>query len=315
MVDIKQDPRIGQIYDDFYNGMFLLKSQESMVDAFKIAGAFPKIVTDTKQVTVYEEEDITKYLKKMPKGKKMAKGASARKFRGDVKTPEGFKLETHQIEYTINNEDMLHPSFNMANEVSAMSLILASDVDRAVFDCVRENAKLVDDPKFVGKWASADMDSMLNDIIRIKKQLRDKNITALDSFAYGDEAMTDLAIKSQIVSEKYQFPHTGFYVDDTIQISSSNHFWGGAEMDDGELLAFKNDIPPLDIIYKKYDNPAIKTVPTIPGLEYVTPVVQMLMYDNHEEQFNPQTTLKMAVTVGAYPRAKGTNMVRVANIL
>lgn len=323
MVDtLNVDPKIGQMYKDFEDGMYLMRGQETMIANFKIAGTLPKTVVDTSQVTIYESDSLDDYMKKVPKGKKFAKGASGRKFRGSVKSSEGYKLESREVEYTINNEDMLHPSFNLDNEIRKMSYILADDIDEIVLNTVRENARTIipsgsatTGNKIVGKWDTADMDSILGDIIRIKKQLRDKNIGALDTFMYGDEAQTQVATKCQVLSEKYQFPTTGFYVDDNIRLSNANHMWGGDKELDEELFAFKSSIPPMQLIYKKYNNPNIKSVPTIQGLEYITPTIEMLMFDNGKENLNPQTTIKMGVTCGALPISKGNNMVRIANIL
>jgi len=306
---------LGKVYQDFYNGMYIINAQETMVNNFKVAGYFPMIQTNTKDVTIYEEQPLDKYLKKLPKGKKIAKGASARKFRGEIVTPKGFKLESNQIEYTINNEDMEHPTFNMANEISAMSLILATDVDNAIIKCARENADLITDTNVKKAWKTAEFTGILNDIVRIKKSLRKNNIPALNTFMYGDEAQTQLAIKSQAEKLPYEFPSTGFYVDDNIQVSNANHSWGGSMMDDGELFAFNSQLPALDVIYKKYKNPKVSDVPAIPGKENITPVVQMIMNNSDGEEFVGQTTLKMGVTVGAYPRENGHKMVRIPDIL
>ena len=312
---IDKNGAIGKVWNDYYNGMYIINSAETIIEYSNLLGYFPQIRTDTKDVTILEEQPLDKYLKKLPKGKKIAKGASARKFRGEVISPKGFKLESHQIEYTINNDDMLHPSFNLANEVNAMSLILATDIDNSIRTCAIENAVAVTDPKVKKGWSDGTYADILSDILRIKKTLRDNAINTLDTFMYGDEAITELASKSQVESMRYEFQKTGFYVDDTMDISNARHSFGGTMFDDGELIAFNSQIPALDVIYKNYTAPGVKTVPTIPGKEKITPVVQMLMTDNTDEEFVGQTTIKMGVTVGAYPRANGNKMVRIPNIL
>lgn len=304
-----------KIFSDYYRGMYVLQAQEQILHTNPIIGMFPKQEVDTKDITVLEEQPIDKYADKLPKGKRLAKGASARKFRGELIQPKGFKMVKHAIEYVIAQEDMENSYYNLTNEVNAMSWILGKDMTNTIYETAKKYAKEVDDPNINGGWATADYDSILNDIVYMKKQLRDQNINKIDNFVYGDEAITKLASKSQVESTRYEFQKEGFYVDDTMRISGANHFWGGQDLEDEEVIGFNYNAPPMRIYYKKPSNSKVRPIPSIRGYEEVSPCISMLMYDDSDTNDEPVVTIKMSCTLGAFPIAKGNRMIRIPNIL
>jgi hypothetical protein len=310
MVELKK------IYADFEKGMYLAEAQVSIVNGYNLAGLFPKIEMDTKKVTIVDSTPIDKFIDQTGKKKKVAKGASARKIRGEVVTPDGFKLEHNEIEYVIENEDMLHPTFNLIQEIQAMGYVLATDIDQVVYNTVKDHGQLITDNKIVGGWGetATELKTMIRDISRLKKSMRPKPYS-VDLFAYGDEADTELKARAAQSVEDYQLPQNGFNVEDTLNLMNARNFWGGLNMDDGEVFGFDSKNPGLDLIFKKYSNPNIKSIPTIQGMEALLPPINMLMFDNSKEETEPQTTIKVATTCGAYPRAKGERMIQYADII
>lgn len=317
MAGVVNGGKYKQIFSDYERGMFILQAQETILHYNPLIGLFPNQKVNTKDVTIVEELPIDKYDDKLPKGKRLAKGASARRFRGELTSPKGFTMVKNAIEYVIDKEDMENEYFQLTNEVQAMSFILGKDMTKTIFDVMKKYAKPMDTTKMKLKWGDANTEysDILNDIVRMKKQLRDKNINKIDNFVYGDEAITTLAAKSQVESTRYEFQKEGFYVDDTMRISGANHFWGGMDLEDGEVYGFNYAQPALQIFYKKPSNPHVQNVPSIPGYEEVTPAVNMLMYDNSDTEEDPQVTIKMSCTMGAYPIGDGNKMVKLGNIL
>lgn len=304
-----------KIFSDYYRGMYVLQAQEQILHTNPIIGMFPKQEVDTKDITVLEEQPIDKYEDKLPKGKRLAKGATARKFRGELVQPKGFKMVKHAIEYVIAQEDMENSYYNLSNEVNAMSWILGKDMTATIYETAKKYAKEVDDANIGCQWATADYDDILNDIVYMKKQLRDQNINKIDNFIYGDEGITKLASKSQVESMRYEFQKEGFYVDDVMRISGANHFWGGQDLEDPEVIGFNYNAPPIRIYYKRPSNPKVRNIPAIRGYEEVSPCINMLMYDDSETNDEPVVTIKMSCTLGAFPIAKGNRMIRIPNIL
>lgn len=311
----KDGSKYAKIYSDYERGMFIAQAQEVILHQNPIIGLFPKREVNTKEITVVEEQPIDKYKDKMPKGKRLAKGASARKFRGELVTPKGWTMVKHAIEYAIAKEDLENPMYQLTNEVGAMAWILGVDMTNTVFDTALKYAKVVDDENIQGKWATCEYDDILSDIVYMKKQLRDKNINKIDNFIYGDEGITKLAAKSQVESMRYAFQSEGFYVDDVMRISGANHFWGGQDIADEEVLGFNYDIPPMEIFYKKPSNPKVRSVPQVPGYSEVAPCISMLMYDDSETNDEPVVTIKMSCTMGAFPIDGGKRMIKIPNIL
>lgn len=312
--------RYEKIFSDYHRGMYILQAQEQIIHNNPIIGLFPKQEVETNQITILESEDFDKYAKKMPKGKGIAKGASARKFRGTLKTPKGFEMSKHEIEYVIAKSDMENPYYMLSDEISAMAYILGLDIVETIYTTAKENALLVTDANLVKDWdnASTTYDKILNDIVYMKKQLRKQGISAIDNFLYGDAAITTLAAKSQVEASRYDYDAAkeGFYVDDVMRISGANHMWGGQDFEDGEVIGFNYNYPAMKVYYRKSSNPKAATAPAIPGFENVTPCIDMLMYDDEETNLNdPLVTIKMGCTVGAVPIAKGNRMIRIANIL
>ena len=304
-----------KIFSDYHRGMYVVQAQEQILHTNPILGLFPRQEVDTKDITVVEEQPIDKYEDKLPKGKRLAKGASARRFRGELVQPKGFKMVKHAIEYVIAQEDMENSYYNLSDEVGAMSWILGKDMTNTVYETAKKYAMEVDDANIKGEWNTAEYDSILNDIVYMKKQLRDQNINKIDNFIYGDEAITKLASKSQVESTRYEFQKEGFYVDDTMRISGANHFWGGQDLEDGEVIGFNYNAPPMKIYYKRPSNSKVRSIPQIPGYEEVSPCISMLMYDDSETNDDPVVTIKMSCTLGAFPIAKGNRMIRIPNIL
>lgn len=310
MADLKK------IYADFEKGMYLAEAKVNVVNGYNLAGLFPKIEMDTKKVTIVDSTPIDKFIDQTGKKKRVAKGASARKIRGEVITPDGFKLEHNEIEYVIENEDMEHPTFNLIQEIQAMGYVLAVDVDKVVYDVIKDSATLISDSKIKGLWGAdaTELKSMIRDMSRLKKSMRPKPYS-VDLFAYGDEADTELKARAAQSVEDYQLPQNGFNVEDTLNLMNARNFWGGLNMEDGEVFGFDSKNPGLDVIFKKYKNPKIKSMPTIQGMESLLPPINMLMYSNEDTETEPQTTIKVATTCGAFPRAKGERMVRFPNIV
>lgn len=304
-----------KIFSDYHRGMYVVQAQEQILHTNPVIGLFPKQEVDTKDITVLEEQPIDKYADKLPKGKRLSKGATARKFTGELIQPKGFKMVKHAIEYTIAQEDMENSYYNLSNEVASMSWILGKDMTTTIFDTAKKYAKEVTDTNIGGDWDTVDYDHILNDIVYMKKQLRDQNINKIDNFIYGDEAITKLASKSQVESTRYEFQKEGFYVDDTMRISGANHFWGGQDLEDGEVIGFNYNAPPMRIYYKRPSNPKVRNIPAIRGYEEVSPCINMLMYDDSETNDEPVVTIKMSCTLGAFPIAKGNRMIRIPNIL
>lgn len=308
-----------KIFSDYLRGMYVVQAQEQIIHQNPVIGLFPKQEVETKQITLLESEDFDKYKEKMPKGKGIAKGASARKFRGTLKTPKGFEMSTHEIEYTIAKSDMENPYYFLSDEVSAMAYILGLDIVETIYTTAKENAVTVSSG-LNKDWdgASTTYDKILNDIVVLKKQLRSQGIAKIDNFLYGDGAITALAAKSQVEASRYDYDAAkeGFYVDDVMRISGANHMWGGQDFTDGEVIGFNYNYPAMKIFYKKSANPQAATAPAIPGFEEVAPAISMLMYDDEDTNLNdPLVTIKMGCTVGAVPIAKGNRMIRVADIL
>lgn len=309
-------PDLKQIYADFEKGMYLAEAKLAVVNGYKLAGLFPKIEMDTKKVTIVDSTPIDKFISQTGKAKKVAKGASARKIRGEVITPDGFKLEHNEIEYVIDNEDMEHPSFNLTQELQAMGYVLASDIDRIVKGCITTHATVVTDNKIKGGWegVAITLQDIIKDVTRFKKAIRPKPYN-INMLPMGDEADTYAKTYAAVSTENYEIPQNGFGIEDTLPFLNSRIFWGGLNMTDGELIGLDSNNPALDVIFKKYKNPKVKSVPSIPGMEALLPPINMLMFDSSETETEAQTTIKMATTCGAYPRNQGERMIRYPDIV
>lgn len=312
---MSEQTKYQKIFSDYEHGMYIVQAQETILHNNPLIGLFPTKQIDTKEITVVETEPIDKYKDKLPKGKRLAKGAEARKFRGELKQPKGWTMVNHEIQYTIHKEDMENPMYDLSNEIASMAWILGVDMTSTIFKTALEYAKEVTDSNIKGKWATCDYADILSDIVYMKKQLRDKNINKLDNFIYGDEGITKLAAKSQVDANRNVFQDEGFYVDDVMRISGANHFWGGQDLADSEVLGFNYNLPPMEIFYKKPTNSKVRSVPTIPGYEKVSPAINMLMYDDSDENMNPVVTIKMGCQLGAFPINGGNRMIRIPNIL
>ncbi len=221
----------------------------------------------------------------------------------------------NEIEYIIENEDMEHPTFDLTSEIQAMAFVLGDDIDLAVYDTIKENARVVKDTKIKAKWGmdATDIKSIVADLMRFRASVRPKPFN-INAIAMGSEANIELVSKSAQSTIAYSLPQNGFEID-SLQMANAQNFWGGIRMEDGELFGFDLQNPALDVLHKKYRNPKVKSVPTISGMESVVPQVSMLMYDDSERSTEPQTTIKVATTSGAYPRAKGERMIRYENII
>lgn len=305
-----------EIYADFENGTYLAELKLSMVEGYRFAGNFPLMKVDNEQVTIVESSSIDKFLTQTGKSKKLAKGASARKIRGEVITPSGFKLVHNEIEYSIPNKDMEHPNFNLMDEINAMGYVFANDLDEIVYNTAKENATLVTDDKIIGEWSenATEFKSLVRDVIRFQSSIRPKPYN-INMIAYGSEADVELKARAGQSVSDYTLPQNGFTVKDTLDLVNAKNFWGGVNFDDGEAIGFDRDMPALDVIMMKFNNPKIKSMPTIEGMENLLPPVQMLMFDNSETETKPRTTIKVACAVGAYPRAKGERMIRFADLV
>ena len=305
-----------EIYADFENGTYLAELKLSMVEGYRFAGNFPLMKVDNEQVTVVESTPIDKFLTQTGKSKKLAKGASARKIRGEVITPSGFKLVHNEIEYSIPNKDMEHPNFNLMDEINAMGYVFANDLDEIVYNTAKENATLVTDDKIIGEWSenATEFKSLVRDVIRFQSSIRPKPYN-INMIAYGSEADVELKARAGQSVSDYTLPQNGFTVKDTLDLVNAKNFWGGVNFDDGEAIGFDRDMPALDVIMMKFNNPKIKSMPTIEGMENLLPPVQMLMFDNSETETKPRTTIKVACAAGAYPRAKGERMIRFEDLV
>lgn len=300
-----------EMYADFENGTYLAELKTSMVEGYRFAGIFPLMKVDNEQVTIVESTPIDKFITQTGKSKKVAKGASARKIRGEVITPEGFKLVHNEIEYSILNKDMEHPNFNLMDEISAMGYVFATDVDQAVYSTAKNNAKVVTDSKIVKGWGNnaTEFKSLLRDVMRFQASIRPKPYE-IDLIAYGAEADVELKARAAQSVSNYKLPQNGFEIKSALDVANAKNFWGGRAFEDGEAFGFDSKMPALDVIMMKYHNPKIKSMPNVPGLEDLLPPVSMLMFDNADKEHRPMTTIKVACTAGAYPRAKGERMIR-----
>lgn len=305
-----------EMYADFEKGMYIAEAKMDIVDGYKLAGLFPKTETKTKKATVVDAEEIDKFKDQDGKDKKIAKGASARKIRGKVTTPDGFKLYLREVEYVIDNEDMEDPSFNLTGEIKGMSYLLAGDIDAIVNNCVEENAIEITDEDINGNWDSEDVDEqgVIQDVSLFTAGIR-PNPYLINTLALGNKADTWLKIKSAQSVENYELPQNGFKIRDTISLLNNRCLWGGVSVDDGAMYGFDTDNPALEILFKKYKNPNVKSVPPIPGMEALLPPISMLMYDNSQWESDPQTTIKVGVTVGAFARNNGKRMIKYPNVL
>lgn len=287
-----------------------------MVEGYRFAGNFPLMKVKNKQVTIVESTPIDKFMDQTGKSKKLAKGASARKIRGEVVTPSGFKLVHNQIDYSILNDDMQHPNFNLMDEISAMGFVFANDVDETVYKTAKENATLVSDDKIIKEWGenATEFKSVLRDVMRFQAAIRPKPYE-IDRIAYGSEADVELKSRSSQSVSDYKLPQNGFTIRSALDLANAKHFWGGMNFDSEEGIGFNSNIPALDVIMMKYYNPKIKSMPNIEGMESLLPPVSMLMYDNSETEHEPRTTIKVACTAGAYPREKGARMIRIEDLV
>jgi len=305
-----------EMYADFENGTYLAELKLSMVEGYNFAGIFPLQKVDNEQVTIVESTPIEKFLTQTGKSKKLAKGASARKIRGEVVTPKGFKLVHNEIEYNILNSDMEHPNFNLMDEISGMGYVFANDVDQIVYTTAKENATLVTDDKIIGEWgeAATEFKSIYRDVMRLQNFILPKPYN-IDLIAYGKEANIELKARAGQSTSDYKLPQNGFEIKKALDLANAQNFWGGRAFDDGEAIGVDSNMPALDVIMMKYNNPKIKSMPTIQGMEKLLPPVSMLMFDNADKEHRPMTTIKVACTCGAYPRAKGERMIRFEDLV
>lgn len=309
--------QFAEYYKDYESGYLLRDAQVGIVRAFKLTGLFPKQEIPTKKVNVINSTPIDKFVDKTGKMKKMAKGTKARKIVGEVETAGGLSLTHSEIEYIIENEVLEEPTFNLQDEILAMSYVVGLDIEEVVYNACKASALIAPDSSKLNKnWddAATTLDKIIGDVTEFEASAYDKPID-LNWFAYGNRANVELTKKCGVSVENYQIPQNEFVIKNSKNFMNAEHFYGGSNMADGEIFGGDINNPGLKIFYKNYSNPNVKNAPMPQGMEAFIPPVKMLMYDTSDKETEPQTIIKVAAAAGAYPIQKGNKLFRYADIL
>lgn len=306
-----------EYFKDYESGYLLRDAQVGIMKAFKLTGLFPKQAVPTKKVNVINSTPIDKFVDRAGKLKKMAKGTKARKILGEVETTGGLVLTHSEIEYVIENELLEEPTFNLQDEILAMSYVVGCDIEEVVSKGVRDHAQLAPDASKLNKnWddPTTTLDKIIADVTENEAAAFDKPLD-LNWFAYGKRADVELTKKCGVSVENYQIPQNQFVIKNTKNFMNAQHFYGGSTMTDGEIYGGDIDNPGLKVFYKNYSNPNVKDAPMPQGMEAFIPPVKMLMYDTSDKETEPQTIIKVAAAAGAYPIQKGNKLFRFDDIL
>lgn len=301
----------------FEAGYITQQVRTTVAQNFKFAYLFPTHIVDSKQVTITEElsEDIfDDQIVDEGKRRRITKGASARKLRFTGVGAEGLKFQQNKVEIEIEAEEFEKESFDLMGIQRRIALSLAKDIDKVVYSNILDYAQTVSDAKIAKGWSAADLEAITKDIIRIRSKVRPK-FDNVDVFACGDEVQLTLASKAAALPLKWEFPANGYTVDNTLPLGGANFYYGGACMEDDELLAFSSANPGMELYYLDYKNPRVKRVPTIKDYEYCTPAINVMMYDNSDTEEEPIITMKYSYNVACHPIEKGDRMLRVQSLL
>lgn len=307
--------QLTELLEDYRNGYLVSDAQAQLARGFVLTGLFPKTEVTGKTINVVDSTPLDRFVDKTGEMRKIAKGARARRIIGEVKTAQGLKLTHNEIEYIIETEDLETEGFDINEEIGAMAYILSQDVEAAVYTAAASNAQLTSSTGVTANWddAGSTLEDILNDIVQFQSDARLTRYR-LNWFAYGTSAHTYFLKKSQASLEDYTIPQNQFTLDDTVSMSNARHFFGGSEMSAGEILGGDLNNPGLRVFYKKFTNPNVKAAPLPAGMEMFAPAIKMLVYDNAETKTEPQTVIKVACAVGAYPRNEGAGLFRYADI-
>lgn len=301
----------------YESGYIQANTQKQVVDNFKLAGLFPRVITNDKQVTITEGVPLGEFDKEIvgeEKVRGITMGATPRKIRTKLRSPKGMKLDQSEIMMEIEQKQLEDDRLDLNTLISNISYSLAKDIDQMVYDCAIEYATEVSDSKIIGKWTANDIETIVADTVRMKNKLRPKPYI-IDQFALGAEAQTEVEVKSAKLPTKWQLPINGYQLEDVVRLGSTNFSWGGADMDPSELLAFSSQYPAMQIFYMNYNNPRIHSVPTVPGYEATSPYINVMMFDNADTEPEPITTLRFSINMGAYALEEGDRMLHITNVL
>lgn len=309
--------QLTDVYNSYANGYLLRSAQKTVVRGFELSGLFPMKGVPTKKVNVIDSTPVDQFVDKTGKMKKVAKGARVRQIRGEVSTAGGLKLTSHEIEYVIENEDILEPGFDLVGEINGLAYVLSCEVEETVAAAVRANAQIAaDSSKVHGDWdnTATTLEHIISDVTEFEGTAR-LTPYRLNWFAGGNRANIELVKRAGVSVENYTIPQNEFTIDSSINFMNAQHFYGGKYMNDGELFAGDVNNPGLRIFYKDYQNPNMKAAPMPQGLEKLAPPMRMLMYDNSDKEAEPETIIKLALAVGAYPINKGAGLFKYSDIL
>jgi len=308
-----------QLINDYKNGRLIRLAQEKMVRGFNLTGLFPMKPVATKKVQVIDSTPIDKFVDQTGKQRKVAKGAKVRQIIGKVETTDGLTLTHNEIEYRIENEDLEdNPTFDIFAEVSAMAYVLAMDIESAVAASFRANAQLAVDSGVTihANWneSTTALEHITDDVAEFEACSR-LTPYQLSLFAQGNRANVEMIKRVGASVENYRLPTTDFDIDSVLQFMNARHFYGGRYMNDGEIFGIDPLNPGLTVFYKDYTNPNVKPAPLPQGMEKLAPPIRMIMFDTAETETEPQTVIKVANAVGAFPRRKGEGLFRYADVL
>ena len=300
-------------YRDYEQGYLIRDAQVGTTRAFVLTGLYPKISVPTKKINVINSTPIDKFVDKTGNMKKVAKGAEMRRIVGEVPSAGGMMLAYQAIEYIIENEDMLEPTFNLRDEIMAMSYVHGMDIEQAVYNGIvaaagSEGISLSDSYK-KGDWdnQAITLEDVVSDLIEIGSSAHGTPYR-INWLAYGQRADAELKKRANLSLEDYTIPQNQFPIKDSVNFMNARHFYGGFTMGDGEIIGGDLNMPGAKIVYKNYTNPKMSQAPMPEGLGDFAPNIQLLMYDDSDKNPEPKTTIKVASAVGVYPVQKGAGI-------
>lgn len=307
-----------QLYEDYTNGYLLRDAQVGMVRAFNLIPLFPSAGVKGSKLTVIKSTPIDKFKDKDGGYKKVAEGADVRRIVGEVETADGLTLVHNEIEYVISNEDMNRPTFNLPDELKAMTYVLGLDAEEVLAKAIRAAAKIkVDADKLTGKWADSGTttDILTSDVTEIIAASRGTPIK-INWLAYGNRANIELTKKCGIAVGNWKIPQNEYEIDSAISFGNAQHLYGGEFMNDGELFGGDINNPGVKVFYQEFENPEVKQAPLPEGMNpKFAPFMRMMMFDDSKTSTKPKTTIKVANAVGAYIPQEGHRLFSLEDIL
>jgi hypothetical protein len=312
---IKMVDQLQALMKDYRNGYITTDAQVQVAQGFVLTGLFPKQEVTGKNVNIIKTTAIDKFEDKTGKMRKMAKGTKARRIVGEVAAADGLTLTHNEIEYIIESDVFNEETYNVNEEIGAMCYILAQDIEGIVYDKIVANASL--SPTVANHdWdgAGTTLEMILADIIDIEDVALNTPYD-INWLAYGRTGRKALLKKAAQSVEDYMIPQNQFPIKDSISLMNSRHFYGGREMGNGEILGGDTNNPGLKVFYKRFRNPNVKqAVPLPQGMADFAPALNVLIYNNQDTETEPQTFIKVACAVGAYPIQDGAGLLRYADI-